>query len=723
MARFKLLSADIVNYLSVKNQQLQFPDKGLVYVQGDMGAGKTALGEALARTMSGIDTRYSRAVQCVGDTGKGFDISVAGDFGDRGLVIKNGYKSSWSKTGEGLLWHLNEEKIQYPSLDICRDKLSELLNISQMEAKWCVFLDGEDMKWDNLPQSEATNFLLSLFQAPKFDAWRKKAKEKLDAQDLALNELNTKRNYLTVLIGQERASWDFAWNIADQNELEAQIEQGELEIAKTRESIEANKFSQGSVVKPDQSELNRLKVELAGLSKDEIAQAEFVLRTAEDAQTRAINDAVSAVETSELTSIDADINKLDTELKVAKAEEAQLRTSCQTSRSKLTGLQIKLSAAERTLETIANSCPTCGLKFVGAALERAKQAESSALEAQLQAKQELSAAKIEASQLEESLKECEAKITRLKLQQVELKSARGVAYAAIELAKEQAEVQAVNKSKLDIDAASLQVKLAKEAYASKLSEINKLVALEERRLAEHDSIKTLKLLKDEAVGLQVKLNDQLNLLEKRKRQLASLLQSKVSMEAAQARVAKMESEVQALHSEISTSELIHTIIKYWYTAAGPSGLTNLILEEIVPIMNLHSELLSNELTNGQLMVKWATTAAKASGEEVAKLTWSLVGRHSGTSKGESSLIRFMIASTLSQCAGTEDKCNWRWYDEVTGGQPSHHRMSTFAWMKRQAQEKNLLIFLVDHHPEAAQFADYILRAELDQAKTTNYSWE
>jgi DNA repair exonuclease SbcCD ATPase subunit len=184
--------------------------------------------------------------------------------------------------------------------------------------------------------------------------------------------------------------------------------------------------------------------------------------------------------------------------------------------------------------------------------------------------------------------------------------------------------------------------------------------------------------------------------------------------------------IETAASEVAMDEEVVKIIQYWYRAYGPTGIPNMVLSDSIAPLNRAAQRISNLMTGGTLQVSYSTTKELAKGT-VSRLVTKVENRIGskrleGSSKGESGLTNLIIAENLSEVGQVSSRVGFRWYDEITNGQDSMVRRSIFAYLKEVAHRLGILVFVVDHHTEAASYADYILVAEKSVAQGTCYYW-
>jgi len=182
---------------------------------------------------------------------------------------------------------------------------------------------------------------------------------------------------------------------------------------------------------------------------------------------------------------------------------------------------------------------------------------------------------------------------------------------------------------------------------------------------------------------------------------------------------------QAAASVAETEELLR-IVEYWQEAFGPAGIPNMILNDAIEPLNATSRRVSALMSGGTLDVGYATNRQLKSGVERAELTITVRNdlgsqRAEGSSKGESGLTNLIVAETLAEVGGIANRIGYRFYDEVGANQDEIVRRSIYSYLSETAQRYGILIFLVSHAPEAANYADYTLIAE-KRDEGTAYYW-
>ena len=191
-------------------------------------------------------------------------------------------------------------------------------------------------------------------------------------------------------------------------------------------------------------------------------------------------------------------------------------------------------------------------------------------------------------------------------------------------------------------------------------------------------------------------------------------------------LAKSKKAVDTAAIKVVENEVLLSVVEYWQEAFGPTGIPNMILSDALGPLNSTSRRISAIMSGGTLDVSYATSRQLARGGDKAELTINVrneLGSHraDGSSKGEGGLNNLIIAETLAEVGGVAHRIGYRWYDEVGANQDEVVRRSIYAYLAEIAQRYGILVFLVSHAPEAANYVDYTLIAEKTVQGTT-YRW-
>jgi DNA repair exonuclease SbcCD ATPase subunit len=167
---------------------------------------------------------------------------------------------------------------------------------------------------------------------------------------------------------------------------------------------------------------------------------------------------------------------------------------------------------------------------------------------------------------------------------------------------------------------------------------------------------------------------------------------------------------------LAEDDITIKILDYWYQAYSPYGIPNMVLREAIGPLNREARRVSAAMTGGTIDVRFSTTRELASGKEKAQLNIEVDNKLgdkelAGSSKGEAGLTNFIIAETLSEVGQISRRVGFRWYDEILPHQDPKVCQSIYSYMKDIAERLGVLVFLVDHNPVAANYADHVLLVE------------
>jgi DNA repair exonuclease SbcCD ATPase subunit len=642
----RLKRLNLRNWTTIREAELDFPEKGLVLVVGkttgshkreSVGAGKTAVGEAISRALLGVAGRFELTGHyCHDEVNQNMYVKLDADCDGTPLCVELGYKCrELSKTGEGL-------KFTYGKTEICRARVSDtraelckLVGITPELAEWTVFLDGQKLDFNRMSQRSAVELLMTALQQPPWSQYHERSKRAL---------ANFKRDCDRAQVTHEEAQ-------------------------RAMQALEANV----NLAKKDYD---------AALAKFNNQQRDFELKLAE-AQKLALELK------AQLNAAESQRQKL--ELEARRLEEASAEARQQ------------LEAAQRALER----------KVFQARHFR-----------------QLRAAKLK--ELADKLRSTESELLKLKTQPLVCpKCGRPLdqPHREAELNETAAKLSELNADLDKFKALAAEVEQDEKLYQRQLAELDQRLKAQGaqaqlRKL--HADLQTLDL---STRALQRKLDAQALLVQQLKqgpdrseleRKAAVLAERQAALASAQARV---KDTAQAL---VEAGEAVK-VVDYLNTAFSPVGIPNLVLTTCIAPLNHVARKLSNLVSDGSIKVTYKTSRTLVSGEERPDLDIEVANqtgakRLKGSSKGETGQINLLVAETLAEVGGVAARVAYRWYDEVANSQDPVVRQCVFSYLKDLANSLNILIFLVDHHPEAAQYADHFLVVQKVAEKTSTVFW-
>lgn len=181
-------------------------------------------------------------------------------------------------------------------------------------------------------------------------------------------------------------------------------------------------------------------------------------------------------------------------------------------------------------------------------------------------------------------------------------------------------------------------------------------------------------------------------------------------------VTKTQKALEDAAQEMIADQATLKVLDYWNLAFSPYGIPNMVLRDVIAPLNKEARRVSAAMTGGTIEVRYSTIREQASGLEKAQLNIEVDNKLGdkelgGSSKGEAGLTNFIIAETLSEVGQVSRRVGYRFYDEIVPHQDPKICHSIYSYMKEIAERLGILIFLVDHNPVAANYADHVLIVE------------
>ena len=194
---------------------------------------------------------------------------------------------------------------------------------------------------------------------------------------------------------------------------------------------------------------------------------------------------------------------------------------------------------------------------------------------------------------------------------------------------------------------------------------------------------------------------------------SAVVEAKTLVRTSKEHHAKMRERFDELGALVAEDQLMEKVMVYWNTAFSPYGIPNMVLSEAIGPLNKEARRVSSLMTGGTIEVRFNTTRELASGREKAQLNIEVDNKLgdkdlAGSSKGEAGLTNFIISETLSEVGQVSRRIGFRFYDEIVPHQDTKVSQSFYAYMKEIAEKLSVLVFLVDHNPVAANYADHFL---------------
>ena len=299
-----------------------------------------------------------------------------------------------------------------------------------------------------------------------------------------------------------------------------------------------------------------------------------------------------------------------------------------------------------------------------------------------------------------------AEVTKAKSETAKLSADLASAKAQLELSRTD-----VSEAEKSYEAARSKVRKNSAAQTSALSKKyeDRELDLEDAKQDADNLRKTLDLIVENRVEL--KTPAAVAVLQERER-------SKVTTKEA----------VETCARELADAETELAYMAYWLKAFSPTGIPNMVLRQAIQPLNEAARLTSLTMTGGAIDVAFSATTELASGAEKPQLVTKIdnkfgASRFQGNSKGEAGLANLILAETQTTVGRLSKRISWRWFDEVINTQDPQVFRNVYQYLRQQAEAEKLLIFVVDHHPEAAHYAHHVLIAEKSAEGDTTYYWQ
>jgi DNA repair exonuclease SbcCD ATPase subunit len=643
MVDLKLKRVSIRNWMKFRTIEIEFPEKGLVLVQGvntasggallSVGSGKTGIGEAISRTLLGVPGRFNTLKQFSTDKSGNLYVVLETELHGKSLIVESGYKcKELSSTGEALRYHYDGKTIERGKIDQTRAELSKLLGVSPLLASWTAFIDGDSIKFNRLAQADSVELVMASLRQPPWSDYHEASKATLGKfrRDMAVNEAAHKSAAAHVEGVREEVTAAKRTADSQRQKFEQATAQNDAEIRRYQKAVNTKT-----------QRIDEAKKEMEGIAKK--------LKIMEDERAEASHK------------LEIKLHEIEDALREAEEARKPLTESYSAAQEKV----VEARTAYNNYASAAKNCPTCNRpmgKIDPARLQELKDA--------------LEAAKGVSQKSGEKWQIAEQRVVDLN------QSYRDTSRKHREMSGKQ-----------DVEDMAERHEELEQAVSNTLDEIHEY-ELEIARLQNGPSDADLRAAE------------------------ATLSDRQKALKGAQA---ALEEAAAALVGDQATLK----VLEYWNLAFSPYGIPNMVLRDAIAPLNKEARRVSAAMTGGTIEVRYSTTRELASGLEKAQLNIEVDNKLgdkdlSGSSKGEAGLTNFIIAETLSEVGQVSRRVGYRWYDEIVPHQDPKVCHSIYSYMKETAHRLGILVFLVDHNPVAANYADHVLIVEKkgDDGKVT-----
>ena len=639
MADLKLKSVQIRNWMKFRKVHLNFPERGLVVVTGhnlasngalqSVGAGKTGFGEAICHTLLGISSHFNHIGDYSLDTNGDTYVCLEADFLGKPLKIEMGYKCKELKSsGEALQYTYDGDSPKSRGrVEQTREDLIKLLGVPQLLARWTVFVDGDEAKFNKLSQVESVELVMSALRQPPWSDYYEASKKVLGKFKQAIAKDEARHAEATRRVQE-----------AEQDVKSAQVEVSTQQTAYEQKKVynDRNVKQYTTNIKAKNEQVIKMQDRRAAIARlvEESVQAKADSYKKLEVESHAINDRIAALKTKTRSVIIQRDTALETYTNAATAVK-NYRQSGQ-----------------------AKICPTCRRSMAGAKLDPGHV-------------QHLSA-------------EAETAKAALDLKESD--------YAALQ-------------EKIEAQQALL------ETNRQKTTELGAEEEIERLRSEDEELEENISTAQNEIHRTQLALN-----MAKAAIIDALLKEAQATLKERQRVLDQSKKFVDKTAAELANSGAMLGVLDYWNMAFSPYGIPNMVLRDAIAPLNREAQRVSAVMTGGTISVTYDTRRELASGMEKAQLVVKVDNKLGsqdirGNSKGEAGLTNFIIAETLSEVGQVSRRIGFRWYDEVLPNQDPVVCKSIYRYLRQVSNRLGILIFLVTHDPNAANYADHVLVVE------------
>lgn len=634
MIDLKLKNVTVRNWMKFRNVKLEFPEKGLILVQGvnsasegallSIGSGKTGIGEAISRTLLGVSGRFSTLKQFSTDKGGNLYVKLEVELHGKPLVVELGYKcKEMSSTGEALRYTYDGKLVERGLIQQTRAELNKMLGVPTLLAEWTVFVDGDSIAFNKLSQADSVELVMGSLKQPPWNEYHEASKKAL---------------------GQFKRS--IAVSESAHDSAAERVRTAEADVVSSIRKLDAESQLYDQAVRENKAQLlklteavNNCKASIAA-KRNDLAAIEKEQKTMEDQRAEASHV------------LEIQMHEIEDSIREAEAARKPFTLAKDESQRAVTEARI----AHTNYANAAKECPVCArpmgtldekrLASLADALTQAKTASQTAVNAWNVAEQKVAALNVQYRETSKRYRETSAASDAIELRDLHEEVTDGI----------NAELEAMHR--YELSSAKLQ------------------------NGPSDSGVKT-------AAGR----------VEDRK---ASLAVAKAALEEA----------AQNLTADQATLK----VLEYWNLAFSPYGIPNMVLRDAIAPLNKEARRVSAAMTGGTIELRYSTTRELASGLDKAQLNIEVDNKLGdkdlgGSSKGEAGLTNFIVAETLSEVGQVPRRVGYQWLDEVLPHQDPKVCHNIYTYLKEKANRLNIPIFLVDHNPVAANYADKILVVE------------
>lgn len=257
----KLQSLKLDGFLSYDKAEIALDDEGITFIQGETGAGKSSIFEAVLYLLYGKTLRKRSSLNDLENKvlNRGFDISLSFQIDNVNYVVRERRNTSGNN---GLYFFENGVDARAKTDTLTRTKIKQLLGLSDEEFKNLVFLgQRQSQKFIEGTNGERGQLLTELFNLEKYDLLADKAEKVLKAnfleKDRAIassEDLKRSIQEIKDTLKTQKKATKIDPELLDKtenqiNELVEELRKVRYEERKVRDSISKAELSQKNVEK------------------------------------------------------------------------------------------------------------------------------------------------------------------------------------------------------------------------------------------------------------------------------------------------------------------------------------------------------------------------------------------------------------------------------------------------------------------------------------------
>lgn len=340
MPDLKLKKVVIRNWMKYVDTEVEFPDKGLVLVTGvnkasggkmaSVGAGKTAFGEAICRTLLGSTGRFAQPRGYSRDKKGNSYVRVEAERLGVPLIVENGYKANEfpESSGEGLRYKFGDKPaVERSRMEETRDEIASIIGVTPVLSDWTVFIRGKKIEFSDLSQEAAVNLVMAALVQPPWTHFHDRSKTVVGTfKNSVENDENNHANTIALI-----------------KDAEADVADAEASVADAENVYNQQRSKNDARIATLETESTGLKGKITGKNK-RVAEINKRMKEIEDDKAKKQHDLEI-----ERNDIDDKLTEANSRRDTAVEKRSTVKSAYEQAEEKLT-----------ELKSTPKDCPTCG---------------------------------------------------------------------------------------------------------------------------------------------------------------------------------------------------------------------------------------------------------------------------------------------------------------------------------------------------------------------------